>query len=337
MNQVRRLKNIEEFKMVFEWLATGRLDTLQEQLSVLAELCVERAARWQAPASIERRSWAVMALGKLGGIELSVHSDLDLVVLYDGDPSDSRLFEQHQAFVGAMQSFLDQPTSEGIVYHVDTRLRPEGRKGAPAIPIAMFARYLETRAAPWERLAWTRCRPLAVLPEFAERIQTLVNQFVYGPWDPELPSYMRDIRTRMERELAHEHGQRFDFKTGKGALADIDFALQLIQIREGHQRREFRVPGTRRLLAALPDTQYMSVAEAGHLREAHTFLRTLELIARMDNDTNVSWISADAGEIAPLGVRMGFDRASAGEKLLDKYHQITANVRSLYLSVLERV
>ena len=337
MNQVRRLKNLEEFKMVFEWLAGGNLDLLQEKLSLLAELCVERAARWHAPQSVERKSWAIMALGKLGGIELAVHSDLDLVVFYDGDPEDGRSFEQYQAFVTAMTTFLDQPTSEGTVYHVDTRLRPEGRKGALAMPVSMFQRYLDTRAEDWERLAWTRCRPLAAPDEMAARIQDLVTGFVYGPWSSKIPATMRDVRARMERELAHEGGGRFDFKVGKGGLADIDFMLQMIQIREGFQRPEFRIPGTRQLLASLPVTEYLTPAETDRLRGAHRFLRSLELMARMDTDTNLSWISSDAAVVAPLAVRMGFARPSAGEKLLDAYRETTAGVRDLYLRVLERL
>jgi glutamate-ammonia-ligase adenylyltransferase len=337
MSQVRRLKAVEEFKMVFEWLAGSNIDVLQEKLSTLAELCVERAARWHAPQSLERESWAIMALGKLGGIELGVHSDLDLVVFYEGDPEDGRTFEQYQAFVTAMTTFLDRPTSEGTVYHVDTRLRPEGRKGALAIPVSMFQRYLETRAEPWERLAWTRCRPLAAPPEMSDRIQNLVTGFVYGPWDPKMPHTMRDVRARMERELAHEDGRRLDFKVGKGGLADIDFMLQLIQIREGHRRPEFRIPGTRRLLASLPETAYLQSGEIDLLRTAHKFLRALELMARMDTDTNLSWISSDPLVIAPLAVRMGFARPSAGEQLLDKYRNTTAIVRKLYLQVLERL
>jgi glutamate-ammonia-ligase adenylyltransferase len=337
MNQVRRLKNLEEFKMVFEWLAGGNLDLLQEKLSLLAELCVERAARWHAPQAVERKSWAIMALGKLGGIELAVHSDLDLVVFYDGDPEDGRTFEQYQAFVTAMTTFLDRPTSEGTVYHVDTRLRPEGRKGALAMPVSMFQRYLDTRAEDWERLAWTRCRPLAAPDEMAARIQDLVTGFVYGPWNSKIPATMRDVRARMERELAHEDGGRLDFKVGKGGLADIDFMLQMIQIREGFQRPEFRVPGTRRLLESLPDSEYLTPAEADRLRGAHRFLRSLELMARMETDTNLSWISSDAATVAPLAVRMGFARPSAGEKLLDAYRETTAGVRDLYLRVLERL
>jgi glutamate-ammonia-ligase adenylyltransferase len=334
MNQVRRLKNLEEFKMVFEWLAGGNLDLLQEKLSLLAELCVERAARWHAPQDVERKSWAIMALGKLGGIELAVHSDLDLVVFYDGDPEDGRTFEHYQAFVTAMTTFLDQPTSEGSVYHVDTRLRPEGRKGALAMPVSMFQRYLDTRAEIWERLAWTRCRPLAAPDEMAGRIQDLVTGFVYGPWNSKIPVTMRDVRARMERELAHEDGGRFDFKVG---LADIDFMLQMIQIREGFQRPEFRIPGTRRLLLSLPDTEYLMPAEADRLRGAHRFLRSLELMARMDTDTNLSWIRNDAATVAPLAVRMGFARPSAGETLLEAYRETTVGVRELYLRVLDRI
>ena len=350
MNQVRRLKAVEEFKIVFEWLAGGapgaaaaqgcpgtNLDLLQEKLSLLAELCIERAARWHAPAAVERREWAVMALGKLGGIELGAHSDLDLVVFYDGEPDDARTFERYQAFVTAMTSFLDQPTSEGTVYHVDTRLRPEGRKGALAIPVSMFGRYLETRAEMWERLAWTRCRPLAVLPALADRIQAIVTDFVYGPWNAAMPGYVRDVRTRMEREVAHESDRRLDFKVGMGGLADIDFALQLIQIREGHRRPEFRVPGTRRLLAALPETAYLTASEADTLRHAHTFLRSLELVVRMDRDSNVSWISIDPATLKPLGVRMGFPRPAAGEQLLEQCRETTSQVRKIYLQVLKRL
>jgi glutamate-ammonia-ligase adenylyltransferase len=336
MNQVRRLKTIEEFKVVFEWLAGGNLEMLQEKLSLLAELCVERAARWHAPSSVPREAWAVMALGKLGGIELSVHSDLDLVVFYEGDPDDARTFEQYQAFVAAMQSFLDQPTSEGIVYRVDTRLRAEGRKGSLAIPVSMFQRYLETRAEMWERLAWTRCRPLAAPRSLAERIQTLVDRFVYGPWNAGMPAYTREVRMRMERELAHETDRRLDFKVGKGGLADIDFAVQLIQIREGHLRPEFRMPGTRRILASFPATRYLSAGEVDQLRGAHRFLRALELMARMEHDSNLSWISTDPSVLAPLGVRLGFQHP-AGERLLARYRETTAEVRKLYLQVSDRL
>jgi glutamate-ammonia-ligase adenylyltransferase len=205
------------------------------------------------------------------------------------------------------------------------------------MPVSMFQRYLDTRAEMWERLAWTRCRPLAAPDEMAARIQDLVTGFVYGPWNSKIPATMRDVRARMERELAHEDGGRFDFKVGQGGLADIDFMLQMIQIREGFQRPEFRIPGTRRLLASLPGTEYLTTTETDRLRGAHRFLRSLELMVRMETDTNLSWMSNDAATLAPLAVRMGFARPSAGEKLLEAYRETTTGVRELYLRVLDRL
>ncbi len=86
-----------------------------------------------------------MALGKLGGRELTVHSDLDLVVIYRGDPSDGRTFLGLQRFVEELERCLEEPTDEGVAYSIDTRLRPEGKKGALAMPLDNFVRYLSSR------------------------------------------------------------------------------------------------------------------------------------------------------------------------------------------------
>jgi glutamine synthetase adenylyltransferase len=90
------------------------------------------------------------------------------------------------------------------------------------------------------------------------------------------------------------------------------------------------------LLASWPQTAYLTVDEADRFREAHTFLRSLEMMARMDRDANVNWIGTDPVEVAPLGVRMGFSKP-AGERLLERYHTLTGEVRRIYLMVLERL
>ena len=341
MHQVRRFRLLEEFKILVEWMAGGTFGDLQEKLSLLADCCVARAARWHAPAeSLARdaneRGWAIVALGKLGGKELAVHSDLDLVVFYEGDPEDSATFVRYQSFVDALLAFLEEPTSEGVAYRIDTRLRPEGTKGALATPWAAFRRYLDTRAEAWERLAWTRCRLLVGSPRLTEKIQAAVTGFVYGPWDPHMPRLMHDIRLRMERALAHEGEKRIDFKVGRGGLADIDFLLQLVQIHEGGRRPEFRVPGTRVLLAQLPPTVYVSHDEAQQLRQAHHFLRQLEILARMQSDSGVGWLMRDPAVLDPLGRRLGLGERP-GERLLGSYHAVTERVRSIYTAVLARL
>jgi [glutamine synthetase] adenylyltransferase / [glutamine synthetase]-adenylyl-L-tyrosine phosphorylase len=340
MRQVRRFKLLEEFKILVEWLSGGPLDLVHEKLSLLAESCVERVASWHAVAASGRENgdpvWAIAALGRLGGTELTVHSDLDLVVLYDGDPDDAETFRRYQAFVQAMQAFFEEPVGETIAYRVDTRLRPEGSKGALAIPLAMFRRYLDTRAEIWERLVWTRCRLVAGSPRLSGEIQASVGAFVYGPWEPRIPRYMQDVRLRMERELAREGEKKLDFKVGRGGLADIDFALQLIQIREGRARPEFRVAGTRHLLATLPPSAYLTDDETEQLREAYRFLRSLEMVARMEVDADITWITPDPVALEPLGARLASSNRP-GEWLLNRYRDVTGQVRSIYTAVLARL
>src|SRR5439155_5429629 len=248
LDAVRRFKRHEEFKILVGWLATDSLDDLHQRLAMLADYCVSRSALWHAPVPVDdtAASWAIVALGKLGGLELGVHADLDLVVVYEDerDPLDSAL--RWQGFVERLQSFLGQPTSEGVAYRIDTRLRPEGTKGPLAIPLAGLQRYFRDRAEPWERLAWTRSQVLVGSPNLSKSIMKAVESFVYGPWDDGIPDDMHRIRMRMERELAENGGSKLDFKVGRGGLADIDFVVELVQIREGGTQLEFRLPGTLR-------------------------------------------------------------------------------------------
>jgi glutamate-ammonia-ligase adenylyltransferase len=177
---IRRWKEVEELKILAQWIAerdageadaTGEstaLSALQERLSLLAECAVASAAEWTAPAPAVKkrkksaqRDWVILGLGKLGGRELTIQSDLDLVIVYEGDPEDSATFMAKQSMATAFELLLEEPTADGIAYHVDTRLRPEGKKGALALPLVAFERYLRERAEIWERLAWTRCRSIA--------------------------------------------------------------------------------------------------------------------------------------------------------------------------------
>lgn len=338
MDALRRFKRNEEFKILVGWLATGSLEQLHQRLSLLADYCIAQVARWHAPAPLDQAgtSWAVVALGKLGGAELTVHSDLDLVFVYEDEPDPSDSTARWQTFVEHTQSFLGDPTGEGIAYRIDTRLRPEGSKGALAIPFQAFGRYLNERAEPWERLAWTRAQVLVGSRDLSSRLMNAVDAFVYGPWDERLPQYMHDIRMRMERELGKEGPSRLDFKVGKGGLADIDFALQLVQIREGATNPSFRVPGTRQLLSALPPNLYVRADEAERLREAYRFLRAIETLVRLDADSNISWMASDPVAMNAIGTRMGFGDAPGG-RLLAQYREVTERVRSIYTSVVGRL
>lgn len=338
-DRLRRLRRIEEVKVLVEWLDGGSLATLQEKLSGLADASLTRST-WisqEAGDADAATEWAVVALGKLGGRELTVHSDLDLVFIYRSARDDAHSFPRAEARVKQLYRFLETPTTEGIAYHLDTRLRPDGKKGALALPVDKFAAYLEERAERWERLAWTRYRVVTGSPGLINELDRLVTRFVYGDWDPTLPAYARHIRSRMETELGREQGgDRFDLKVGRGALADIDFLLQLLQIQHGAASSAWRVAGARRLLAALPPSPLLDAADAGCLGDAHRFLRTLETRLRIESDASASVLSTDPSKLTVLGTRMGLS-APTGDALRHRYLEVTGAVREIFERGLERL
>ena len=342
MDPFRRFKTIEEFKVLVEWLTGGSLPALNQKLSLLADTTLNWAvtrAQEERQTDADQTGWVVCALGKLGGLELTIHSDLDLVFLYEGDPADSPSFERQQAVVRTIHEFLEKPTAEGFAYHLDTRLRPEGQKGALAVPIVAFRRYLDRRAETWERMAWTRYRQVTGTPGLADEVSQIVQDFVYGPWNANMVEYARHLRSRMERELSQEStGARLDLKLGRGGLVDIDFLLQLLQIREGSTRDDFRVAGTRQLLEALPETQYLDSAQADRLRRAYAFLRKLETVVRIESDSGRSWLSTDTADLEAIAHRVGVVPAT-GEEMLRHYRETTNEVRAIFeqgLAALER-
>ncbi len=340
LDPFRRVKAIEEFKALVEWLTERRLDKLNEKLSLVADCALQAAARVVShhrppgPGSAgPETGWAVFALGKLGSRELTVHSDLDIVFLYAGDGS---WFEPQQKFVRAIHDLLSKRTGAGAAYEIDTRLRPEGRMGALALSVVAFERYLRERAEIWERMAWTRCRFAGGDPAVGEQVADVVEGFVYAPWSPDVVDYARRIRTRIERELAGEAGgEHLDLKRGHGGLADIDFLLQVLQLREGPDRPEFRVAGARRLLAAFPDTDFLRPDEVDALRGAYGFLRDLETVLRIAADAAGGVISTDPDAVEPFAHRLR--EPMSGRELLVRYREVTTQVRAIYETGMSRL
>ena len=339
----RRIKAIEEFKVLAEWLTGRRLSLLNDKLSLVADCAIEAAARAVASdlpptpdATDPDAGWTVFALGKLGSRELTVHSDLDLVFVYAGETTDAARFQGHQKFVRAIYDLLSKRTAAGSAYEIDTRLRTEGKMGALAIPFPAFQRYLRERAETWERMAWTRCRHVGGDATLAAQVRETVDGFVYGPWADDIPGYARHVRSRIEHELAREAaGDHLDLKRGRGGLADIDFLLQVLQLREGPARNGFRVAGTRWLLETLPETDFLRPAEADTLRNAYWFLRELETVLRIHTDTGGGAISTDPSELEPLARRLR--EPLSGEDLLARYREVTGQVRTIYEAGMDRL
>jgi glutamate-ammonia-ligase adenylyltransferase len=264
------------------------LDEVFETMTALADVAIVAAAaeahrlaaaRHGEPAEHEGRpqSLAVAALGKLGGEELNVSSDIDLVFLY-GEESETRGPRpvSHREFFGhagrALIALLSEITAEGQVFRVDMRLRPFG-DGPIATSLAALEDYFVTHARAWERYAWLKSR---VVVGNADEVAALVEPFVYRRYlDYGLLGSLRELHARIF-ETAIQRRKADDIKVGPGGIREIEFAVQLFQLVRGGRDRGLRLTSTRQALAALADRGLIEAGQARALSEAYRFLRRLE-------------------------------------------------------------
>jgi glutamate-ammonia-ligase adenylyltransferase len=227
--------------------------------------------------------FGIIGYGKLGGLELSYGSDLDLVFLHDskgsrqmtgGDkPLDNAMF--FGRLVRRLVHFLTTQTSSGAMYEIDTRLRPEGRKGVLVTSTDAFERYQEENAWTWEHQALLRARPVAgsaaVAKDFGRiRAQTLMSRVRLDTLRDDVVS----MRTRMRKELDRSETGRFDLKHGRGGIGDIEFIVQYLVLRDaGKYPAVIRFSDNIRQIAALAAVGRLDVQTAARLQEAYREFR----------------------------------------------------------------
>lgn len=228
---------------------------VSDSLTFLAEVVIEHALatawnglvarhglpRYRAGDDLRTAGFAVVAYGKLGGLELSYSSDLDVVFLHDSAGTEQmtdgkRPLENSVFFsrlVRRLVHLLTTPTSTGALYEIDTRLRPSGRKGLLVTSIDAFERYQEQNAWTWEHQALLRARAVAGSSRIAAgfdriRAETLTTRVRQQA----LKDDVLAMRARMRSELDQSDAFRFDLKQGEGGVGDIEFIVQYLVLRE---------------------------------------------------------------------------------------------------------
>lgn len=187
----------------------------------------------------ERRQagFAIVAYGKLGGLEMSYGSDLDLVFLHDSTgaerttngprPLDNTMF--YTRLVRRLSHFLTAQTGSGMLYEVDTRLRPDGQSGVMVSSVDAFEHYQEENAWTWEHQALLRARPVAGSERIAESfVQVRADTLSSRVRQDTLHDDVVDMRARMRKELDKSDDQVFDLKQGSGGIGDIEFIVQYL-------------------------------------------------------------------------------------------------------------
>ncbi len=242
----------------------------------------------RAHGTIRGGEVAVLAMGKLGGREMTAASDLDLIFLYDFDervaasdgerslPGATYFTRLTQRLLGA----LSAPTAEGTLYEVDFRLRPSGKSGPLATHIDAFAAYQEKEAWTWEHMALTRARPLAGDKRIIARIDWVIGKALSAKRDArKVKSDVREMRALIAAEK--ESGGAWDLKQAPGGLVDIEFIAQYLELVHGAEHPGILSPETETVLANAAGARLLPPREAEILLPALRLYQALTQVLRL--------------------------------------------------------
>jgi glutamate-ammonia-ligase adenylyltransferase len=231
---------------------------------------------------------AVIALGKLGGREMTASSDLDLILVYEFDPENpesdgERKLHGGQYFARLTQRLVSAMTAQtnyGKLYDVDMRLRPSGRSGPVATSVAAFEAYQRDEAWTWEHLALTRARVVSAPPALRERIDAAIRSVLCAERDPTLLA--GDV-AEMRRAIAAEKpdDQRWDLKYAAGGLVDLEFIAQYLQLAHAAALPDILDTSTAGVFDHAARLGVLAVEDAEVLRPATRLYHDLTQILRL--------------------------------------------------------
>ncbi len=273
----------------------------------------------------------ILGMGKFGGHEMSYQSDLDVVFLYEGDGETVPLFSgrygrpregtTNQHFFSQWAQRITRDVSHlgphGRLYQIDARLRPTGKSGTLVFPLDEFARYFrEGEADLWERQALCKARVVFASPAMRQRALDVIHEAAFGqPWKDEFRHKIAEMRRRLEETASKE----FDIKRGPGGVVDIEFVVQMLQLRHGGDCPQIRTASTWEALRRLRGAGLLEEGDYQYLLESYTFLRTLEGRLRLVSLTARNHLPGDPTELTKLSHLMGTDGPPALLKTVEDY------------------
>jgi glutamate-ammonia-ligase adenylyltransferase len=262
----------------------------------------------------------VVGMGKLGGRELNVSSDVDLVFVFpeDGATVGPKIVSNQEFFDRLGQrviAAIGDATPDGFVFRVDMRLRPYGDAGSLCSSFSALEQYLIAQGRTWERYAWLKARPLT--GNRGDELGGLVAPFVFRKYlDYDAYAGLRDVH-RQIREQGRRRDYARNIKLGPGGIREIEFIVQALQLVRGGREPELRVRGTLPALEALRGRGLLPAAAVSELRDAYEFLRKVEHRLQYRDDAQTHELAEDAASRYPLARASGFLDVASFDALLD--------------------
>jgi glutamate-ammonia-ligase adenylyltransferase len=269
-------------------------------LSDIAEVCLRRVAHHEMTRLVARYGQPtgdesgrpceliILVAGKMGGREPNYHSDIDVIFLFESSgstqaDSTTETTTNHHFFGELGQHIIKaitRPGPYGALYPVDARLRPTGKSGALAVSLVEFEKYFASGSGQlWERLALCKARPVTGSPTAQTAALAVLKRILIEPaWGPHDAQQLYAMRMQMQETAAP-----LNLKRGPGGTVDIEFALQMLQLKHGSAHSDILVPGVWESIEALHDRALLRSDDAVFLEESYTFLRGVEARLRLMN------------------------------------------------------
>ncbi|MFO8239488.1 MAG: bifunctional [glutamate--ammonia ligase]-adenylyl-L-tyrosine phosphorylase/[glutamate--ammonia-ligase] adenylyltransferase, partial [Dissulfuribacterales bacterium] len=320
---LRRLRRREMVRIAWRDLAQqAELQETMQDLSSLAEACLKAALNllhlWQCreigyPADKEGRpqSLVVLGMGKLGARELNFSSDIDLIFTYPGPghTEDGLKSVTNEEFFTRLCrkliSVIGATTAEGIVFRMDTRLRPYGENGPLVLSFDAMEEYYQSQGREWERYAMVKARPVAGGTNGDVLLETL-RPFVYRRYlDYGAFDSLREMKQLIEQET-RKKGLKDNIKLGAGGIREIEFIGQTFQLIRGGTIPELRERSILRVLDSLAAQKFLPKDVCSQLRDAYIFLRKTEHRLQEYADQQTHKLPSDSFSQARLALSMGF-------------------------------
>jgi glutamate-ammonia-ligase adenylyltransferase len=321
------------------------IEEIGGELSALAdavvEICLGLAADdLESRSGIPRlpHTLAVLGLGKLGGRELNVSSDIDLIYLYTerNDSGTDRQAVYHTFLAERLTRLLTEPTELGALYRVDTRLRADGASGPLVRAMKDYYRYLEMRGEAWERQMLLKARPVAGDLPAAQAFLHSLEGFIYPSSITRSPH--REIvalKNRIEGRLTAEGSKKTHLKLMPGGIRDIEFIAQCLQLLMGGIRPEIRSTGTLPALRQLKASNALSEGEYHTLSSRYLFYRRVENALQWRELLPAFSLPGNPEDMDETAAILGYDSGTAhpGEILVGDLETMRREVRAIYEDV----
>jgi glutamate-ammonia-ligase adenylyltransferase len=351
----RRMAGIALRDFMKEWT----LPEVTEQISFLADAILEESldtvlremtsvygqpSGYDESGRRQRATAVILALGKLGGVELNYSSDVDLLFVYSHDgetrglgKDPSTVIPNKEFFTRVAEAFTRRLTSSdgsGWILRVDWGLRPGGKDGDLTLPLSATAGYYRTWARPWERQALIKARSVAGDLELGRRLLHEVEDLVY-PEEPQTGATdaIRDIKDRIDASLASRGTVAVDLKLGRGGIREIEFNVQGRQVLHAGRDPWLREANSLKAMHRLADKGHLSRGDHAVLTSAYQFLREAEHRIQIRRNLQRSTLPSGQGEMSVLARSMGYADPAPGratEAFLADLEQHRTMVRALY-------